>query len=121
MKVKFIIALLLLSTACQMGKIPCPRIKTAKLHKSTVRPSSSLLSARANPVIENDTQSQKTKDRPADARFVKNISVEEWDCPRPGAKRYMPRSVKENIRKNRKKIEEDVKNGSYQADSLSMR
>ena len=40
-------------------------------------------------------------------RYVKytmqHIDVEEMDCPKPGEKK-MPRAVKENIRKNRKKI-----------------
>lgn len=122
MKVKFIIGILLLSTSCQVGRIPCPKIKTVKLHKSTVRPSSSLLTARANPVLEAETTSQKSKEaRPADVHYIKNVSVEEWDCPRPGAKRYMPKSVKDNIRKNKRKFEEDMKKGSTQADSLSTR
>jgi hypothetical protein len=122
MKVTFIIGLFLLCASCQVGRIPCPKIKTAKLHRSTVRPSSSLLTARANPVVETESVSQKSKEaRPADVRYVKNVSVEEWDCPKPGAKRYMPKSVKDNIRKNKRKFEEDLKNGSTQADSLSTR
>jgi len=35
---------------------------------------------------------------------VKSITVEEWNCPKPGEKKVMPRSVKENIRKNLKKV-----------------
>jgi hypothetical protein len=31
------------------------------------------------------------------------VDVEEMDCPKPGQKK-MPRAVKENIRKNRKKV-----------------
>jgi hypothetical protein len=45
---------------------------------------------------------------------VKNISVEEWDCPKPGSKKYMPKTVKENIKKNFKKI-------NSASDSLSLR
>jgi hypothetical protein len=32
------------------------------------------------------------------------VDVEELDCPKPGSKKTMPRAVKENIRKNKKKI-----------------
>jgi len=32
------------------------------------------------------------------------VDVEELDCPKPEEKKTMPRAVKENIRKNRKKV-----------------
>jgi hypothetical protein len=49
---------------------------------------------------------------------VDNISVEEWDCPRPGSKKYMPKSVKDNIKKNLHKINKDSKT---KADSVTIR
>jgi hypothetical protein len=42
--------------------------------------------------------------KPHEDKYVKNVSVEEWDCPEPGSKKYMPRHVRENIRRNYKKI-----------------
>jgi hypothetical protein len=117
MSIRLIVSLFFICTACQVGKIPCPKVKTVKLHKN-FRPSAASLSAKANQ--EHETV-QRTKDvRPNDVHFIQNISVEEWDCPKPGAKRYMPKSVKENIRKNKKKIESDIRNEN-QADSLSNR
>jgi hypothetical protein len=50
--------------------------------------------------------------------MIQSVSVEEWDCPRPGQKKYMPKSVKENIRKNLKKVTKDSGN---KADSVSIR
>lgn len=118
MVVRVLIGLLVLCAACQTGKIPCPRVKTAKLHKTYRPPSSSLLSARADrPVPQEEPGSRNT--RPGAEHYVKNISVEEWDCPRPGSKKYMPKSVKDNIRKNKKKFEEDLRQTA--ADSLSTR
>lgn len=39
-------------------------------------------------------------------RPVKSIeSIEEWDCPKPGAKNALPKAVRENIKKNRKKFD----------------
>jgi len=114
MVVRALILLVVLCSACQTGKIPCPRVKTAKLHKTYRPPSSSLLSARAQPEEE---ESRYT--RPESARYVGNVSMEEWDCPRPGAKKYMPKSVKDNIRKNKKKFEQELR--QTQADSLSSR
>jgi hypothetical protein len=45
--------------------------------------------------------------------------MEEWDCPRPGSKKYLPKSVKDNIKKNKRKFEEDVRQSK--ADSVSTR
>jgi hypothetical protein len=46
---------------------------------------------------------------------LEHVSVEEWDCPRPGAKN-LPKSVKQNIRKNQKKVRDHYRN---RADSLA--
>jgi hypothetical protein len=116
MVTRVLIGLLVLCSACQTGMIPCPRVKTAKLHKNYRPPSSSLLSARAEQP-ESDAGNQYS--RPDSEHYIKNVSMEEWDCPRPGAKKYMPKSVKDNIRKNKKKFEQELRQN--QADSLSSR
>jgi hypothetical protein len=112
---RVLIGLLVLCSACQTGLIPCPRVKTAKLHK-TYRPPSSAFSARAEQP-EPDPASHNT--RPGAGHYVKNVSMEEWDCPRPGSKKYLPKSVKDNIKKNKRKFEEDVRQSK--ADSVSTR
>lgn len=118
MLIRVLIGLLVLCAACQTGKIPCPRVKTAKLHKTYKPPSSSFLSARADkPAPSDESVSRNT--RPGAEHYVKNVSMEEWDCPRPGSKKYMPKSVKDNIRKNKKKFEQDLRHAPY--DSLSAR
>lgn len=116
MVVRVLIGLLVLCSACQTGLIPCPRVKTAKLHKTYRPPSPSQFSARAEQP-EPEPGNQNT--RPGSEHYISNVSMEEWDCPRPGAKKYMPKSVKDNIRKNKKKFEEDIRQN--QADSLSAR
>jgi hypothetical protein len=109
-----IIVVVLFCTACQGGKIPCPKIKTAKLQKN-YRPPASAYSAKAN---QEEPENQRKEGRANDVHFIQNISVEEWDCPKPGSKHYMPKSVKENIKRNKKKIESDFK--KQQADSLQV-
>jgi hypothetical protein len=43
-------------------------------------------------------------------RDVKSAeSIEEWGCPKPGMKKT-PKAVRENIRKNKKKIKSYFKN-----------
>ena len=118
MVARVLLGLLVLLSACQSGMIPCPRVKTAKLQKNYRPPSSSSLSARAEEV-KTDQESGAQNSRPGSEHYIKNVSMEEWDCPRPGAKKYMPKSVKDNIRKNKRKFEQDAKH--QQADSLSTR
>lgn len=102
-QVQWIVVLLFFCTACQVGKIPCPKVKEAKLrtHYRTTA-----FSARANTEQPNAEQYQRSKDSRA---TIQNVSLAEWDCPRPGKKRYLPKAVKENIRKNMDKIKSDAK------------
>jgi hypothetical protein len=61
-----------------------------------------MMMAKAKEEPEDKTTTWK---KPKD-KFVQNVTIEEWDCPRPGKKRYLPRSVKYNIRKNERRIHE---------------
>jgi hypothetical protein len=114
MSKRFIVIVILICTACHGGLIPCPKPKTAKLQKS-FKPSPSLLTAKAN---QPETEAQKKDVKLNDVRYIQNVSMEEWDCPKPGSKHYMPKSIKENIKRNKKKIEADYK--KQKADSLRM-
>jgi hypothetical protein len=100
----------------------CPEVKMVKLKK---RPSNYLLrSSQRSLTASNRHQEEKEKPkvdfRPQSTRNVKTIeSIDEWDCPKPGSK-VMPRSVKENIKKNRKKFETYYRSKT-QADSVQSR
>lgn len=87
-------------TACQSGRIPCPENKYAKLKKSSGKRHALVYTARA----EQNNETANTK--PKATRAVANVGIEDWDCPKPGEKKYLPKSVKENIRKNFKKIKQ---------------
>jgi hypothetical protein len=96
--------LVLLLTACQSGRIPCPEPKAAKVKRSVIHKrfldSNETLSAKAD-----DTKNRSTRGgNKSTVRTISSVSVEEWDCPQPGRKKYMPRSVRQNIRKNMKRI-----------------
>jgi hypothetical protein len=90
-------------------------VKTAKLQKNYKPSSYVYYTAKATP----EPEVRELNNRPEDARYVQNVSMEEWDCPKPGSKRYMPKSVKDNIRKNWRKIESDAR--KQKADSLANR
>lgn len=111
---RFLVVMLMFCTACQFGRIPCPTLKGDKVRKH-FKPSTSSLSAKAN---QEQEPVRQTRDKD-DTRFIKNVSPEEWDCPKPGTKKYMPKAVKNNIRKNRKMIQSDQ--AAVGTDSLSHR
>ncbi len=102
MFIRLIILMLLLCTACERGLIPCPTLKTARAkHYRKPLINSKSLYARTN----DDSKEGRIRNyKSVDVRVIKSITVEEWDCPKPGEKKVMPRSVKENIRKNLKKV-----------------
>lgn len=115
MLIRAIVLFLIFSTGCSSGIIPCPEIKGLKLKKSQVNkrmrfPERNVARHDAEPVItvssEAETPQQNTRNSKR-YRYVKytieHVDVEELDCPRPGEKK-MPRKVKDNIRKNRKKV-----------------
>ena len=97
-----LIILLCILTSCQRGLIPCPGGEPFNFkHRSSYKTRPVLtaeVSEQPNTKIPNE-RNPKPNDR-----FINNVSVEEWDCPKPGKRKYMPRAVKQNIRKNWKKI-----------------
>jgi hypothetical protein len=111
MKTQLVLILIVICSACQSGRIPCPDARGPKIKKIRVNSkrapeySASLNTRRGQP----ETRSQSGQVKDSEGRFVKNVSVEEWDCPRPGEKKYMPRSIKGNIKRNMKKMNEEPK------------
>jgi hypothetical protein len=79
----------------------CPEPQTVKLRK---HPGNYIRNSQRTMTASNREQPEKSF-RPQSNRNVKTIdSIEEWDCPKPGSK-VIPKSVKENIKKNRRKFE----------------
>ena len=105
---------LLCCTACRSGIIPCPEPKGLRLKKSPIsrriRFDRNINREEAEPVltVASDAKTPQGNARKTKYRYVKytmqHIDVEELDCPKPGEKKVMPRAIKENIRKNRKKV-----------------
>ena len=130
MLIRIVVLFLLLCTGCRSGIIPCPEIKGLKLKKSHVSKrmrfnDRQMVKDDPEPVITVSSDAQTPQQSPRNSnkyRYVKytiqHVDVEDLDCPKPGEKKTMPRAVKENIRKNRKKVRyyyEDVS-----ADSLKL-
>lgn len=101
--------------ACQTGKIDCPKVKDDRIQRSKFkrfRESEATLWAdhgkkhALHPVAKDYNRYRYFK-RAAD-KEVSTVSVEEWDCPRPGAGKYMPKVVRKNIRNNLLKINSEL-------------
>ena len=107
-----LIRLLLLAflfAACRSGEIACPEVKGVKLNK---RPTNYRMRMNAYASAEEEEKEKFTF--PRQTRPVKDAaSIEEWDCPKPGAKAQVPKAVKDNIRKNRRKFETYYRNRSF--------
>jgi hypothetical protein len=99
----FIFVLLLICMACQSGIIPCPKVKPVRAKRTNIFRSSGTMSASASESAEEDKVTPK-RSKGSDSKVISNVSEEEWDCPHPGNRKYMPRRVKANIRRNFEKI-----------------
>jgi hypothetical protein len=79
----------------------CPEVKVVKLNK---RPANYRMKMQSYSASSRETEPEIAA-RPRQTRPVKSSDgIEEWDCPKPGSK-ALPKSVKVNIRKNKKKFD----------------
>ena len=115
MLIRIMVLFLIVCTGCRSGIIPCPDVKGLRLKKSHVKrfgtSERNLARDQAESVItvSSDAKTPQPSSKNSQKyRYVKytiqHVDVEELDCPKPGEKKVMPRAVKENIRKNRKKV-----------------
>ncbi len=111
-----LLILLLIMGACRSGEIACPEKKSVRLKK---RPSNYMKSySRSLSASMNERPNIHSRGEIPGQKHVKTISsIEEWDCPKPGTRAGIPKSVKENIRRNRKKFNSYYKKRS-DTDSL---
>jgi hypothetical protein len=107
MLIRFIVLLILLS-ACRSGEILCPEVKTVKLRKKPGH----YIRTSDKEVTASVSERKPVKVQPSTRRVKTISSIEEWDCPRPGAN-VIPKSVKDNIKKNRKKFDDYYKKKSH--------
>jgi hypothetical protein len=113
-----VLPILLLCFACQSGKIPCPHIKAPRAKRTNIsKRNLQYASARREQDEGEESRNQAAGGRGQDPHFIKSVSLEEWDCPHPGEKRYMPKSVKNNIRRNLQRINGEERKGDAAADS----
>jgi hypothetical protein len=110
MLIRFLLLFILIS-ACKSGEIACPKVKGVKLRSrpgNYMKNSQAMASAKQEKEPRFDFRTQNKNVKSAQ-------TIEEWDCPRPGAggKTGVPKAIKANIKKNRKKFDDYYKNRSY--------
>lgn len=106
MSLKPFLFLVLVCIGCQTGRIPCPKVKGVRLQTSNARRAHGpVLSARAEESKEASTGSSSR----SSIRYIKNVDIEEWDCPEPGSRKLMPKKIRDNIRRNAALINEEQK------------
>ncbi|HYG20936.1 MAG TPA: hypothetical protein VD816_18485 [Ohtaekwangia sp.] len=117
MPVKYILPILLLCSACYTGKIDCPKPKDVKLKKSNIKRSNQSAAARwVKAANSPETRTYRTNhyhyythtSKESSLRVVNNLSIEDWDCPKPGTRKYMPKQVQENIAANMARINDQL-------------
>ena len=126
MTIRAALLLIVVCTACQSGKIPCPEVKFAKMKHSRARANSYV----ASPMASNkDMKKQEEIKRSIYLEHMKSSrvtgkemlekygTVEEWDCPSPSGKKKYSKVAKENIRKNEKRMREHMKE-KHEIDSM---
>ena len=91
--------LIILFTSCQRGLIPCPGVEPIKYKARYIHKPRPALLANAKEEPNEKITWKKPKEK-----FVEDVTIEEWDCPKPGKKKYMPKAVKQNIRKNERLV-----------------
>lgn len=120
MGIRAAIILIVVCTACQSGKIPCPEIKFAKIKESKANKGNRFMASPSRMMASTKTTDEQAK-REANLERLKATrttgkemleqygNVEEWDCPSPAGKKKYSKVAKENIRKNEKKMREHLK------------
>ncbi len=106
MLLRAVLFFLIVCTGCRSGIIPCPEVKGLKLKKSAVN--KRFRPHEPEPVVtvssDAKTPQQTARNKYKYVKYtIEHVDVEELDCPRPGDKK-MPKAIKNNIRKNRKKV-----------------
>ncbi len=104
MKILRFLIMILVVSACKTGEMACPDPKFAKLRKRPANYQRRIQSNSMTASVKEEKEKPQFDFR--QTRPVKSAAnIEEWDCPRPGQKNALPKAVKDNIRKNRKKFE----------------
>jgi hypothetical protein len=110
--------IVVITIACQSGKIDSPKVRDDKIHRSKFKrfqESPATLWARhikkktRHPgAKEHGRYRYGKKNNRVSNKEINTVAVEEWDCPRPGVGKYIPEAVKRNIRSNLAKINSEL-------------
>ncbi len=95
---RLFLLIILVSFGCSHSQFDCPTPERVRLKKKAGVNYRVLLARQRN----QPKKITRSELKQLMSREYKTVTVEEWDCPRPGVKN-VPKQVQENIRKNKKK------------------
>ena len=101
---RLLLSFVLFSFGCSSSQFDCPKPESVRL-KRKAGVNYRVLLARHRQQPKKITRSELKQLMSHEA---KTVTVEEWDCPRPGVKN-VPKQVQENIRKNKRKFNDYYK------------
>ncbi len=107
---RLLLLLIFLASCAGLNEMGCPRVKVVKLNRKP----SNYMKTHYRSLSASNRVTERERDNARDIKLrqrpVKTVSIEEWDCPKPGSPTPLPKAVRENIRKNRKKFDSYYKN-----------
>jgi hypothetical protein len=59
-------------------------------------------------ITDRHSEKYRPKSKASSNKVVENVTMEQWNCPRPETARYMPRSTKMKIRHNMRLINDEL-------------
>lgn len=97
MRIRGIILIALIFSACRAGEIACPDITVTKLKSTVIRP------GQLKKGNSEEKFSASSRYRPSDFKprtdLKKAESIDEWDCPQPDKIRKLARAQKKRMEK----------------------
>ena len=118
MRVLFLLLIYVFCSGCQYGLIPCPDYNKPNYKKVNFRVIKNRTYKTDNSVKEKQYHNYYVFLELEKKRTKKIISVEEWDCPRPGTQK-ISKSIKRKLMENKIKVDTKRNKKLFQSDSTS--
>lgn len=108
MLLRLVLLAFLLASCAGVNEMGCPKVRVVKLNRKPANYMRSHYRSLSASTRENTRDDARVNLKPKRVKTIE--SIEEWDCPKPGSRAPIPKPIKENIRKNKKKFDSYYKN-----------
>ena len=118
MRVQFLLIIYIFCSGCQYGLIPCPNYDKPSYKKVNFRATKNHSNKTDNSVKEKQYHNYYVFLELKKKHTKKIVSVEEWDCPRPGTQK-ISKNTKRKSTENKIKLDTKRNKKLFQSDSTS--